>query len=60
MKISEFQKALIKYHVTNKIFVVVTDIEGNEKIFNIDRLTSYDDRTYIELGDEVEEWTNKN
>lgn len=55
MKIAELKKALIKYHVTNEIFVVVTDIEGNEKIFNIDRLTSYDDRTYIELGDEVED-----
>lgn len=55
MKIAELKKALIKYHVTNEIFVAVTSTKGDEKIFNIDRLTSYDDRTYIELGDEVED-----
>ena len=55
MKIAELNKDLSKYRITNEIFVVITNVEGDEKIFNIDRLTSYGDRTYIELGDEVEE-----
>lgn len=54
MKIAELNKDLRKYRITNEIFVVITNVEGDEKIFNIDRVTSYDDRTYIELGDEVE------
>lgn len=55
MKYKELKENLHKYRVTNKIFVVITDIEGNEKIFNIDRVTSYGDRVFIELGDEAEE-----
>ena len=53
MQIAELNKELNKHRVTNEIFVVVTDTKDGEKIFNIDRVTSYGDRTYIELGDEV-------
>lgn len=52
MKIAVLKKALIKHRVTNEIFVAVTSTKGDEKIFNISRLTSYGNRTYIELGDE--------
>lgn len=55
MKIAELNKDLSKYRITNEIFVVITNVEGDEKIFSIDRVTSYDDRVFIELGDEAEE-----
>lgn len=59
MKIAELNKDLSKYRITNEIFVVITNVEGDEKIFYIDRVTSYGDRVFIELGDEVEEWITK-
>lgn len=55
MKYKELNKDLSKYRTTNEIFAVITNVEGDEKIFYIDRVTSYGDRVFIELGDETEE-----
>lgn len=49
MNLAELNKSLNKYPITNDIFAVITNVEGDEKIFSIDRVTSYDNRTYIEL-----------
>lgn len=54
MNLAELKKSLNKYSITNDIFAVITNVEGDEKIFSIDRVTSYGDRVFIELGDEVE------
>lgn len=55
MNLAELNKSLNKYPITNDIFAVITNVEGDEKIFSIDRVTSYGDRVFIELGDEAEE-----
>lgn len=52
MKLQELNKVLGKHPVDNNVFVVI-NIDEEEKTFEIDGVTSYDERVFIELGDEV-------
>ena len=52
MTLQELNKALGEHPVGNDVFVVI-NIDEEEKTFDIDGVTSYDERVFIELGDEV-------